>query len=435
MSDTAKIRQEEIFQYGLDGAPNDGIDNAPDAQGDGGESVAGDGEREADMVSNPGDALESAPESVDPLHNDDVIFGSAASDETQINAVAAEFVDSGSTDVIGLALSMFDDGDVARVRSTITADSRLYTELATMESVAATYAQLAPLHHINRGRSAGIRSRLIARAASSSDSLGSGVRGGGVRAARSGSAVQAGAAEAGKKPRGQSGSRSAPKQAFVPPVSDVPRILVKARTDEHRVVVPAPVPVAEQRVVSSPVVTPRSSGVIRAGVWIALALVLAALVGGVQEWRMRLQQEKLQDSVGARDVTLTAQVAELEEKVFAKDSAIKALTAQRMRVVPLNNYGSKVPLAKVFWNQATSEWAVYTYDMASPQPGKTYQVWLVTNTSAPISLGTFDPKPGSAIAFEATYVLSPAALTQILVSEEPVGGSAVRTGAAVVAGR
>lgn len=430
MSDTAKIRQEEIFQYGIDGTP--------DAQGDRSEHVTGDGEREADMLSVSVDAPASVspPISVNTEHNDDVITASPANGDTQVNA--AEFVDSGSTDVIGIALSMFDDSDVARVRSSITADAGLYAELATMESVAAVYAQLAPRHDINRGRSAGIRSRLIARAASSSDGLGIGIRAGGVRAARSGQAVPATSSEARKKPRGQSASRSAPKQAFVPPVSDVPRILVKAHTDEHRAtvpVIPVPIPVVEQRVAPSPIVTPRSSGVIRAGVWITLALVLAALVGGAQEWRMRLQQEKLQNSTGARDATLTAQVTELEEKVFAKDSAIKALTAQRMRVVPLNNYGSKAPLAKVFWNQATSEWAVYTYDMASPRPGKTYQVWLVTNTSAPVSLGTFDPKPENPIALETTYVLSPAALTQILVSEEPIGGSAVRTGAAVVAGR
>ena len=68
-------------------------------------------------------------------------------------------------DAAGAALGALDPTDEADLYAAASVDPAVSAELASMEAVAAELARLAPMQAMNRGRSAGIRSRLVARAA------------------------------------------------------------------------------------------------------------------------------------------------------------------------------------------------------------------------------------------------------------------------------
>ncbi|HSU98393.1 MAG TPA: hypothetical protein VLI40_14250, partial [Gemmatimonadaceae bacterium] len=68
-------------------------------------------------------------------------------------------------DVAGAALGALAPGEEADVYTAASVDPAVSAELAAMEAVVAELARLAPVQQMNRGRSAGIRSRLVARAA------------------------------------------------------------------------------------------------------------------------------------------------------------------------------------------------------------------------------------------------------------------------------
>ncbi|MEO6864957.1 MAG: hypothetical protein ABI229_05870, partial [Gemmatimonadaceae bacterium] len=68
-------------------------------------------------------------------------------------------------DVAGAALGALAPAEEAELYAAAAVDPAVSADLAAMEAVVAELARLAPLASMNRGRSAGIRSRLVARAA------------------------------------------------------------------------------------------------------------------------------------------------------------------------------------------------------------------------------------------------------------------------------
>ena len=71
--------------------------------------------------------------------------------------------------------------------------------------------------------------------------------------------------------------------------------------------------------------------------------------------------------------------------------------------------------------------------MHPPNPGMTYQVWLVTD-SAKISAGTFQPDATGHAFMQAKYALDRNALKAVAITEEPAGGMPSPTGPIVVSG-
>jgi len=91
------------------------------------------------------------------------------------------------------------------------------------------------------------------------------------------------------------------------------------------------------------------------------------------------------------------------------------------------------PLGRMFWNHATNDWMMVTYGLPAPKPGKTYQVWLVTD-KAKISAGTFRPDAQGRTVMHANYALARNALRAVAITEEPDGGVPAPTGPMVVVG-
>lgn len=269
-------------------------------------------------------------------------------------------------------------------------------ELAVMEATAATLGELVPSAQMNRGRGAGIRSRLLMRA------------------------------------RSERETRSAP----VPGPPDIARGVASLTGQGHRVTPNA------QRVVTGetkrvapvqPSRVPRDVRPIRrTSSWLAIAATLALVATGVQLFRVTSDRNQMRAQLSAPD-TVKTQNDSLARMLSRKDSMIAAMTGPDVKVVALMNQAAKEPLGRMVWNRSSNDWIMVTYNLRQPKPGMTYQVWLVTD-NAKISAGTFKPDARGNTMMHARYELPRNALRAVAITEEPEGGMPAPTGPMVVAG-
>lgn len=270
-------------------------------------------------------------------------------------------------------------------------------ELAAMEQTVATLGTLAPQVQINRGRSAGIRSRLIMRG------------------------------------RSERESRSAP----VPGPPDLARGVASLTGQGHRITPPGTRPVTGEtrrvtpvQPVRVPVERPQFN---RAVMMYAVAATVAFIATGVQLMRVASDRNNLREQAGSQPAVAVNPSDSMSRVIQQKDSIIAAMTGPDVKVVSLANTGAKQPLGKMMWNRASDDWIMVTYNLPQPKPGKTYQVWLVTD-NAKISAGTFRPDASGGTFMHAKYAMNRNALRAVAITEEPEGGMPSPTGPMVVAG-
>lgn len=291
--------------------------------------------------------------------------------------------------------------DVANaVRAHAAACPECGPELAAMEQTIAVLGELVPSSQINRGRSAGIRSRLLMRA------------------------------------RSERESRSAP----VPGPPDIARGVASLTGQGQRVTPGA------QRVVTgeskritpaqTPFVPPDVVPIRRSVNWYAIAATVALVITGAQLMRVTSDRDKIRTRLAQGDTTTTtaaSPVDSLTRALSEKDSMIAAMSGPDVKVVALTNQGARQPLGRMMWNRSSNDWIMVTYNLRQPKPGMTYQVWLVTDT-AKISAGTFKPDAQGNTFMHARYALDRNALRAVAITEEPEGGMPSPTGPMVVAG-
>ncbi|HEY0242939.1 MAG TPA: anti-sigma factor [Gemmatimonadaceae bacterium] len=270
-------------------------------------------------------------------------------------------------------------------------------ELAAMEQTVAILGELAPAAQINRGRSAGIRSRLIMRG------------------------------------RAERESRSAP----VPGPPDIARGVASLTGQGHRITPGAQRPVTgDTKRVTPPAQQPKVPlDVIparRSINWYAIAATLALIITGAQLFRVTTDRDRMREQVAALD-SVQSPTDSLTAMLSRKDSMIAAMTGPDVKVVPLVIEGASEPLGRMMWNRASNDWIMVTYNLRPPKPGKTYQVWLVTD-DAKISAGTFHPDANGGTFMHARYAMDRNALRAVAITEEPEGGMPAPTGPMVVAG-
>ena len=269
-------------------------------------------------------------------------------------------------------------------------------ELAAMEQTVAILGELAPAAQINRGRSAGIRSRLIMRG------------------------------------RAERESRSAP----VPGPPDIARGVASLTGQGHRITPGAQRPVTgdTKRVTPAqqPKVPPDVIPARRSINWYAIAATLALIITGAQLFRVTTDRDRMREQVAALD-SVQSPTDSLTAMLSRKDSMIAVMTGPDVKVVPLVVEGAREPLGRMMWNRASNDWIMVTYNLRPPKPGKTYQVWLVTD-DAKISAGTFHPDANGGTFMHARYAMDRNALRAVAITEEPEGGMPAPTGPMVVAG-
>lgn len=269
-------------------------------------------------------------------------------------------------------------------------------ELAAMEQTVAILGELAPSAQINRGRSAGIRSRLLVRG------------------------------------RTERESRSAP----VPGPPDIARGVASLTGQGHRITPGGQRPVTGDTKKVTPAQTARvpleAAPARRSVNWYAIAATLALVITGAQLFRVTTDRNRMRDQVAALD-SVASPTDSIMTMLSRKDSMIAAMTGPDVKIVPLTNQGAREPLGRMMWNRASNDWIMVTYNLRQPKPGMTYQVWLVTD-DAKISAGTFRPDANGGTFMHARYALDRNALRAVAITEEPEGGMPAPTGPMVVAG-
>lgn len=270
-------------------------------------------------------------------------------------------------------------------------------ELAAMEQTIALLGELSPPAQMNRGRSAGIRSRLVMRA------------------------------------RSERESRSAP----LPGPPDITRGVASLPGQGHRLTPGGQRPVMSETKRVTPAQAPRvpfDVVPVRRGVnWLAIAATVALVVTGAQLYRVTSERNRMKTELASTDTVKVPAADSLTAMLRQKDSMIAAMTGPDVKVVPLMNQGTTQPLGRMMWNRASNDWIMVTYNLRQPKPGMTYQVWLVTDTQK-ISAGTFHPDAQGKTFMHARYALDRNALRAVAITEEPEGGVPAPTGPMVIAG-
>ena len=149
---------------------------------------------------------------------------------------------------------------------------------------------------------------------------------------------------------------------------------------------------------------------------------------------------RLQDALQARNdaqaalQNMTQSTTQLEQQLAARDSLVAAMSGAKVTVVELASTSNLPPGAKMFWDRVANRWTLVTHDLKPVQPGRTYQLWLVTAKAEKISAGTFNTDANGRAVVQATYALAERELAAIAITEEPTGGSPQPTGTILVAG-
>ena len=310
-----------------------------------------------------------------------------------------------SYDVAGAALGALPPREEAELYAAAATDSRVSADLAGMEAVVAELARLAPPADMNRGRSAGIRSRLVARAA----------------ATHAGRPAQKSAADSGATPAAHSRPNVVASTSARRTQSTGQR---STSTSTRPVTGTHAIPFEPRR--------PTNWGRVLGGLALAAGLVIGAF--GVFEFQSRRSAGSAQTASDQAATNLVVQVAQLRAALVEKDSLIASLTGMRTKVIDMVAYNSSDPMARIFWDQKQQKFIMYASHIKAPPAGRTYQVWLIASKGAPISAGTFMPEADGSAIMTAKYPMPPGSLRRIAVTEEPAGGMPAPTGPVVFSG-
>ncbi len=311
------------------------------------------------------------------------------SHEEAFSELAAVALDSASAEV------------VESVRAHASVCPECGPELAAMEATVATLGELVPQGKMNPGRGAGVRSRLIMRARNERESHFAPVPG--PPDLSRGVASLAGL-----------GRKVTPGAQRAIPIDS------KRQTPARHT------PIGPTRPQIGFDAVPSKFN------WFAIAATLAFIITGAQLVRVAKDNSEMRSQLAAAD-TVQPKSDSMANALSEKDAMIAAMGGADVKVVALADKSAPQPLGRMFWNRATNDWMMVTYGLPAPKPGKTYQVWLVTDKEK-ISAGTFRPDSQGRTVMHANYALARDALRAVAITEEPEGGMPAPTGPMVVVG-
>jgi len=358
---------------------------------------------------------DESPDTNPPTSADDDAYDA----EIDASSVEASSVDASDTgyDAAGAALGVLSPDEAAAVLAAAQDDPALANDLAEFQAVVAELARMGPSVSINRGRSAGIRSRLVSRAAAT--------RAGRPVPRLSGpialSAISRPNSEPEKGPTMQAPPGGAPERR------GTTRLSTERRTGANPVT-----PAIERR----GRFWKRTLGVL------AVAAIVLTAAGIFQLWRERdvrgggsAAAAVAATSIATHD-SLFQTVLVLREQLAKRDSMIAALRNPRTRVVDLASYSPPAPPGRAFWDQSRQHLMLSMNGMKAPAAGRTYQLWVMARGHAqPISAGTFMPDSSGRADMTMPVPIEPGQLRRVAITEEPMGGSQAPTGTILFASR
>lgn len=269
-------------------------------------------------------------------------------------------------------------------------------ELETLRASAALLAFSAPHRPMDPARSAGVRSRLLARAAQDREST----------------------------------TQIAPAPPLPAPGDDPDVTLIGAPPPPPTPAVVAPIVVPARR---EPDVIPITSARRRPSIlpWLAAAASLVLLVGvGMYAASLRGRLATVED----RYQTAERERFALERRVREREATLAAISAPATRVIEMAAARPAAPSGRMFWDPSTNRWTFFAHNLPAVREGREYQLWLITADQQKIPAGTFRPDAGGSAIVQATYALAADALAAVAVTEEPAGGLPQPSGEVVVAG-
>lgn len=166
--------------------------------------------------------------------------------------------------------------------------------------------------------------------------------------------------------------------------------------------------------------------------WWATILTPAAAALALVTIFLWVANKKLEHQLEAMHVSLRQQWSESEQ---ARKLLVNALTAAPDTItVSLGSQpGQPTASAKVMFN-ARQGIVIYDGNLPAPPPDKTYQLWLVPASGAPISAGVFSPLPGGKSYSMISNVPTGMTAKAFAVTLEPAGGRSQPTGPKVLVG-
>jgi hypothetical protein len=279
-------------------------------------------------------------------------------------------------------------------------------ELDELTVLFAALTTLVPPYELNRGRAAGIRSRLMARADADM--------------------------EAAAKRRVDAAAKKKESSAMAP-MGALPGWERMVRVPER--------PTGEVAARPTPRAGPQhkspDAGAARSRLLLPLGAIIATLaLLGVAAAAFMLWPDGDEEPVSA-----STQVAELEARVDSLEVVIaavrgdsEALVAPEVAIVDLVSYASGGrPLARVFWNTIDGRLALHVYELRPPRVDHIHQLWAQT-TQGRISAGTFLPTAEGIARMDTSFVLPVASVRSMFITEEPGNGSRQPTGRTLAAG-
>lgn len=319
-------------------------------------------------------------------------------------------------DTAGAALGVLSPEEAAAVLAAAENDPMVARELAELQAVVAELSRTGPVVSINRGRSAGIRSRLVARVAAS---------------------------HAGRPVTRQSGQIAS--IAPTRPNNDVEKVVAAPAPSSTRAERRGTTRLSTERRGTPGAVPP--SGERRGRFWkrtlgvLAVAAVLLTAAGVFELWRDRdvrgtsTAAAVAVSSIATHD-TLVQTVLTLRDELAKRDSMIAALRNPRTRVVDLASFAPPSPPGRAFWDQTHQHLMLSIDNLKPPAAGRTYQLWVIASGHpVPMSAGTFTPDSAGRAEMTMQLPVEPGHLRKVVVTDEPMGGSPAPTGPILFAGR
>ena len=167
------------------------------------------------------------------------------------------------------------------------------------------------------------------------------------------------------------------------------------------------------------------------------AAVLALVVAGLDDWKLRSQRDEL----FGRTADLSSRLSSAQERLAAAQVE-KARQELYRRVVESEDVkvlllGGRAPQpmarARVFWSEKARCAIVVAGNLAPLAPGKQYELW-VFDKGKPVPAGVFDADASGRAVFESKEMSEMAGAQNFAVSIEPAGGMPAPTGPIVLMG-
>ena len=163
---------------------------------------------------------------------------------------------------------------------------------------------------------------------------------------------------------------------------------------------------------------------------LAAAAVLAAIVLGVDDAKLRRQREDLRSqSVALAEKLQTAETA-LAERVLRA----RVLESDDVQMLLLGGQGPQPDArARMFWSGRAKRGILLASNLAPLPPDRQYELWVFLE-GKPVNAGVFDADPNGRALFESTEFPQSAA-EAFAVTVEPRGGVPAPTGPIVLVGK